>query len=123
MRILYRIIPMMINIDFNITELATDFQSCQKSCDSLNGYIPFFSEVGLIHNKLYTNGSLARKQFSIFNDKRRIGLNDKDLRFFISTRYDYSKNIWKSGFFKIAKNDWDTSKKTGYRFPIEGGGF
>ena len=76
-----------------------------------------------IHNQLYPNGSLARNQFSIFNDKRRIGEDDKNLGFFISTSYDYSNKIWKSGFFKIGEDHWDASKESDYSFPIEGDGF
>ena len=123
MKMIEQIITMVINIEFNITALATDFQSCQETCDGLSGYIPFLSEVGLIHNQLYINGSLARHKFPIFIDKRRIASDDRNLRFFISTSYDYSQQIWKSGFFEINKNDWDASNESDYQFPIEGDGF
>ena len=76
-----------------------------------------------IHNQLYTNGSLARNQFSSFNDKRRNGDDDKNFRFFISASYDYSKQIWKSGFFKVGQDHWDASKNSDNSFPIEGDGY
>ena len=123
MKMIEQIITMVINIEFNITALATDFQSCQKICDDLGGYIPYLSEVSLIHNQLYINGSLARNKFSIFNAKRRIAPDDKKFRFFISTSYDYSQQIWKSGFFEIDKNHWDATNESDYQFPIEGDGF
>ena len=123
MKMIEQIITMVINIEFNITALATDFQSCRETCDGLSGYIPFLSEVSLIHNQLYINGSLAKHEFPIFIDKRRIASDDRNLRFFISTSYDYSQQIWKSGFFKINKNDWDASYDFDYQFPIEGDGF
>ena len=122
MKIFEQIIPMMLNIEFNISAISTDFQTCQKSCDSLNGYIPFYSEVDLIHNKLYINGSLARNNFTIFDQKRRVGSDDKGLRFFISANFDYTKQIWKSGLFEIKENQWDTSEVPEYKFPIEGNG-
>jgi len=123
MKIIEQILTMVINIQFNITALTTDFESCQKNCDDIDGYIPFFSEIGLIHSQLYINGSLAREKFSIFSDKRRVASNDKNLRFFISTNYDFPKQIWKSGFSKIDRNDWVGSNKSDHQFPIEGDGF
>ena len=39
MKIFEKIITMVINIEFNVTALATDFQSCKETCDGLSGYI------------------------------------------------------------------------------------
>ena len=39
MKIFEKIITMVINIEFNITALVTDFQSCKEICDGLSGYI------------------------------------------------------------------------------------
>ena len=123
MKMIEQIITLVINIEFNITALATDFQSCRETCDGLDGYIPYLSEVNLIHNQLYINGSLKKNKFPIFHDKRRIASDDKKLPFFISITYDYSRRIWKSGFFEIDQNYWDASYDYDYRFPIEGNGF
>ena len=88
--------------------------------------IVFLSDkVDLVHKTIYENGTLAKTKFPFFNElpKRRIGTDDKDLRFFLSTKYDYVKNIWKSGFFKIDENLWDNSGYEGLQFPIEGYGY
>ena len=39
MKIFEKIITMVINIEFNITALVTDFQSCKETCNGLSGYI------------------------------------------------------------------------------------
>ena len=39
MKIFEKMITMVINIEFNITALTTDFQSCKETCDGLSGYI------------------------------------------------------------------------------------
>ena len=123
MKIFEKIIPLIINIDFNISAISTDFQTCQKNCESLHGYIPSYAEVGLIHNQLYINGSLARKNFTIFDHKRRVGSDDKGLRFFVSANFDFTKHIWKSGYFEIKGNQWDTSEGPENKFPIEENGY
>ena len=68
---------------------------------------------------------MAKPKFPFFNElpKRRIGKDDKDLRFFLSTKYDYDNKAWKSGIFKIDENLWDNSGNQGLQFPIEGLGY
>ena len=68
---------------------------------------------------------MAKPKFQFFNElpKKRIGTDDKDLRFFLSTKYDYDNKAWKSGIFKIDENLWDNSENQGLQFPIEGLGY
>ena len=87
---------------------------------------PFSSypEVDLVNKILYTNGTLAKHKFPIFTDhpKRRVGTDDKNFRYFLSTTFDYVNEIWKSGFFKIDNNLWDNYGNDDLfdEYPIEG---
>merc|ERR1711911_137655 len=47
---------------------------------------------------------------------------DNDFKFFISTNYNYDKRIWKSWFFEITKNDWQSTDTDNYRYPKLGVG-
>ena len=44
MKMIEQIITMVINIEFNITALATDFQSCQETCDGLTPIREFWTK-------------------------------------------------------------------------------
>ena len=69
---------------------------------------------------------MAKTKFPILSErpKRRLGRDDKDLRFFLSTKYDYVNQIWKSGVFKLDEKLWDKQESDGMlqalHFPIEG---
>ena len=55
MKIFEKIITMVINIEFNITALVTDFQSCKEICDGLSGYIQGSSHAKPILIKIKTS--------------------------------------------------------------------
>ena len=76
-------------------------------------------KVDLVHKELFTNGSLTKGRFSILTGRRRIGTDDLNLRFFISTKYDYKNKRWNSGVFNIDETYWDNSKNDGLTFSIE----
>ena len=67
---------------------------------------------------------MAKHKFPIFTDhpKRRVGTDDKNFRYFLSTTFDYVNEIWKSGFFKIDENLWDNYGNDDLfdEYPIEG---
>ena len=75
-----------------------------------------------ILDQLFSNDTINRSKFPIFKS-RRLKKIEKDITFFLNTNFDFEKNIWKSGFFKIQEHDWEITDKTEYKYPILGNGF
>lgn len=151
MQILEKIIATIISIEFEILAFATEFQSCKVNCTNIDGHIPYFYEVYAIHHRLYQNNdTIDKKEFPIF-DMRFHGqgngfgrniwwvawsvnqavdrsfeilfeVDEREMRFFISSKYDYLNKIWYSGYFKILDNQWTKSELGEDSFPIEGNG-
>ena len=88
------------------------------------GHKLFFQKVESILNQLYIDENINRKKYKIFDSWERAfsDKNDRDFKFFISTNYNYAERIWKSGFFEITQNDWQSTNTEEYRFPELGTG-
>ena len=81
-------------------------------------------EVDPILDQLFVNDTINRSRFPIFQkDRRRLIIVEKDINFFLNAHYDFKKQIWKSGFFKIQETDWEITDETEYKYPILGNGF
>ena len=82
-------------------------------------------EVDPILDQLFVNDTINRSRFPIFQkDRRRLKTVEKDINFLLNAYYDFKKQIWKSGFFKIQETDWEiTDTVTEYKYPNLGNGF
>ena len=80
-------------------------------------------KVDPIIDMLYTNNSIDQARYPIFQNRRRVKLNARDIQFFLDSDYDFKNQIWKSGFFKIQENEWAIlSDVDEYKYPILGNG-
>ena len=83
---------------------------------------PLF-EVDPILDQLFINDTINRSRFPIFQkDGRRLKKVEKDINFFLNTHFDFKKQIWKSGFFKIQETDWEITDTSEYKYPTLGTG-
>ena len=83
-------------------------------------------KVDLILDQLFTNNTIDRSKFPKFHEGRRVKKNERDISFFLNANYDFKNRIWKSGFFKIQDEDWESLgiiDGAGYKYPILGDGF
>ena len=80
-------------------------------------------KVNPILDQLFTNDTINRSKFPIFQKGRRLKKIEKDISFFLDTNFDFVKNIWKSGFFQIQEDDWEITDNGEYKYPILGNGF
>lgn len=80
-------------------------------------------KVNPILDQLFTNDTINRSKFPIFQKGRRLKKIEKDIQFFLDTNFDFVKNIWKSGFFQIQEVDWEITDDAEYKYPILGNGF
>ena len=81
-------------------------------------------EVDHIVDYLYINGTLDTSKIPGFEQgRRRQKNNDRDINFFLNSDFDFEKQIWKSGFFKIQEKDWAIADTQEYKYPILGMGF
>lgn len=81
-------------------------------------------EVDYIVDHLFINDTLDTSKIPEFEQgRRRRKTNDRDIDFFLNSDFDFEKQIWKSGFFKIHEKDWAISDTREYRYPILGIGF
>ena len=81
-------------------------------------------EVDPILDQLFINDTINRSRFPIFQkDRRRLKTIEKDINFFLNAHYDFKKQIWKSGFFKIQETDWEITDTAEYKYPNLGNGF
>ena len=72
---------------------------------------------------LYTNNSIDQARYPIFQNRRRIQTNAKDIQFFLDSDYDFKNQIWRSGFFKIQETHWAKLPDIDeYKYPILGNG-
>ena len=81
-------------------------------------------EVKLILGQLFTNGSINRKRFPEFQKLARHiegnRGNVKEMIFFLNAYFDFEKSNWKSGIFKIRKENWLVMDSDDYKYPILG---
>ena len=77
-------------------------------------------EVDPILDKLYINDTLNRLMIPSLKNWRRAKVNERDFLFFLNSQFDFSKQVWKSGLFKIQEKDWAKSDTVEYKFPILG---
>ena len=81
-------------------------------------------EVKLILGQLFTNGSINRVRFPEFQKlARQIEENRgnvKEMIFFLNAHFDFEKSYWKSGIFKIQKENWLVTDSDDYKYPILG---
>ena len=80
-------------------------------------------KVNPILDQLFSNDTINRSKFPIFQKGRRHKKIEKDITFFLDTNFDFVKNIWKSGFFQIQDDDWEITDNAEYKYPILGNGF
>ena len=78
-----------------------------------------------ILDQLFINDTIDRLRFPIFEElqRRRVVQNDRDITFHFNTYFDFDKEIWMSGFFKIQDTDWaitDDESGGDYKFPVLG---
>ena len=96
------------------TEIVIDMQEVQKW---------LLCKVNPILDQLFTNDTINRSKFPIFESGRRLKQIEKDIRFYLDTNFDFVKNTWKSGFFQIQEDDWEITDYAEYKYPILGNGF
>ena len=80
-------------------------------------------EVDSILDHLFINDTLDRSKIPGSDQGRRMNGNDRDIEFFLNSDFDFQKQIWRSGFFKIQEKDWAIAKTPAYKYPILGNGF
>lgn len=80
-------------------------------------------EVDFIVDHLFINDTLDRSKLPASEQGRRLKVNDRDIEFFLSYDFDFKKQIWKSGFFKIQENDWAIADSGEYKYPTLGNSF
>ena len=81
--------------------------------------------VSPIVGKLFINDTIDRSKFSIFNQRRRMQMHDRDVTFFLNARFDFKNLVWKSGYFKIRDENWAVTDvneyhSTKYKYPMLG---
>ena len=74
---------------------------------------------------MYINDTINRSKIRIplFDTWKRTRANERDVLFFLNTQFDFKKQGWTSGFFKIHEKDWAVSDTAEYKYPILGDGF
>ena len=81
-------------------------------------------KVKLILGQLFTNGSINRLRFPEFQKlNRQIQENRgnvKQMIFFLNAHFDFEKSDWKSGIFKIQKENWMVTDSDEHKYPILG---
>ena len=96
--------------------LAANFELCASDCSDIDGHLPYFYEVDTILNDLYQNNSLSDLHFADY--RRRIAKIDRELTFFISSKYDFQKKSWSSGNFEITDAKWAETNDSEEKYPI-----
>ena len=119
--------------------LSTNITSCKYECSRLKGHLPYAIEgpwskkskifqtrkkltLILVHpivDEIYINNTINRSKIPSFETfYRREKINERDVVFFLNSQYDFKKQVWKSGFFKIQEKDWAVSDTAEYKYPI-----
>ena len=75
--------------------------------------------MGPIIDKIYINDTIDRSKIPLFESfYRREKINERDVVFFLNAHFDFKRQVWKSGFFKIQEKDWAVSGTDEYKYPI-----
>ena len=137
---LIEIMAVLFDLKFKVFLFSSTNVTCDYKCKDAGGKMPYLHQVRVdsgrtlsmripipltestlkkvydIHSKIYKGDQIDRKTFPIFLQNK--WGDDRSMRFFLSTEYDFKTKKWISGGKIIPNHAWAKSNQHELPFPV-----